>query len=165
MSRACRIAVLLILLGASAASAQTIVLVRHAERADAGTAAAKVPGADPDLAAAGHARAKRLAALLRDAKITAIYATEYKRTQQTAAPLASALGIGLTTVPSKDVQGLADRLNAAAGHVLVVGHSNSVPAILKALGVEEAVAIDESDFGNLFVLTRASPSSLLRLRY
>lgn len=165
MSRACRIAVLLVLLGAPAASAQTIVLVRHAERADAGTAAAKVPGADPDLAPAGQDRAKRLAAMLRDAKINTIYATEYKRTQQTAAPLAQALGIDITTVPSRDVRGLADKLNAATGHVLVVGHSNSVPEILKALGVAEAVAIDESEFSNLFVLTRGSPSSLLRLRY
>jgi phosphohistidine phosphatase SixA len=164
MLRTCLIA-LLLALSAPAAGAQTIVLVRHAERADAGTAAAKVPGADPELAPAGQSRAKRLADVLRDAKITAIYATEYKRTQQTAAPLAQALGIEISTLPSKDVKGLVEKLSASPGHALVVGHSNSVPEILKALGVQEPVIIDESDFGNLFVLTPGSPRSLLRLRY
>jgi broad specificity phosphatase PhoE len=64
----------------STATAQsTIFVVRHAEKADATK--------DPDLSEAGRARAEALAKALRDAKIAAIYATEFKRTQQTAAPL------------------------------------------------------------------------------
>src|SRR6266446_2098902 len=70
----------------STATAQsTILIVRHAEKADATK--------DPDLSEAGRARSEGLAKTLRDANITAIYATEFKRTQQTAAPLAKALGI------------------------------------------------------------------------
>ena len=65
----------------------TVFVVRHAERADDG--AAKLED-DPDLSAAGRARAEALAAALEDAGITAIFATQYKRTHQTAAPLAKA---------------------------------------------------------------------------
>ena len=151
---------------AAAASAQpAIFIVRHAERADAGTPAAKVSGADPDLSEAGRARAASLAAVLKDAKITAIYVTEYKRTAQTAAPLAQALGIQPIAITSKDVPGLAEKVRAAAGNVLVVGHSNSVPTLIKALGGADPPTIAEEEFDNLFVVSRGSPPSVLRLHY
>ena len=70
---------LCVLLASSAAAQSTIFLVRHAE---------KKTGDDPDLTKAGHARAESLAKMLKDADITAIYTSEVKRTQQTAAPLA-----------------------------------------------------------------------------
>ena len=147
---------------ASAAAQSAAILVRHAERADAGTAAAKMTGADPDLSAAGKMRAEALAKLLKDSKITAIYITEYKRTRQTAAPLATALGIEPTVIPSKDTAGLAQKIRSTAGNFLVVGHSNSIPEILKALGTSEPVRIDEQEFDNLFVVVR---ETLVRLRY
>ena len=75
-----------------AAAQHTVFLVRHAERADTTPGAARRWPTDPDLSDAGRARAESLAAALKDAKITAIYTTEFKRTQQTAAPLAKALG-------------------------------------------------------------------------
>ena len=151
---------------AAVASAQPAVfIVRHAERADAGTPAAKVPGADPDLSEAGRARAESLATTLKDARITAIFVTEYKRTAQTAAPLAKALGIQPTAITSKDVDGLAEKVRTAAGNVLVVGHSNSVPTLIKALGVADPLTIAEEEFDNLFVVSRGSPPALLRLHY
>lgn len=155
--------VLLGLMTATQALAQPAVfLLRHAERADSGTAAAKMTGADPDLSGAGIARADSLAKLLKEAQITAIYTTEYKRTQQTAAPLATALGIKPVVVPSKDVEGVAKRIRSATGNVLVVGHSNTLPEILAALGVGERVTIGEDDFGSLFVVFG---QKLVRLRY
>ncbi len=70
-------------------NAQTsIFIVRHAEKADATK--------DTDLSEAGRSRADILAKTLRDAGITAIYTSEFKRTQETAAPLAKALGINPT---------------------------------------------------------------------
>lgn len=155
----------LLLFCASAASAQTVFLVRHAERADAGMAAASMSGADPDLSGAGMARAEALAATLKDAGIRAIFTTEYKRTQQTAMPLARQLGIPPTVVTSKDPEGLVRRLKSAAGNVLVVGHSNTVPEILKALGVHDRITIEETAFDNLFVVSRAGAPSLLHLHY
>jgi phosphohistidine phosphatase SixA len=152
--------------GSSDPGGQGVVfLVRHAERADAGMAAAKMAGADPELSDAGKTRAAALAALLKDAKITAIFTTEYKRTRDTAQPLAVATGVTAAAVDSKDAAGLIDRVKASAGNVLVVGHSNTVPDIIKALGVSEPVAIPDDQFHNLFVVIRGAKPTLLRLHY
>lgn len=142
----------------------TIVLVRHAERADAGTGPPTM-AADPSLSDAGRARAASLAAMLKDAGVTAIFATEFKRTQETAMPLARALGLEPTTVPAKDVTGLVDRLRKARGTVLVVGHSNTVPEIIKALGVPTAPSIADDEYDNLFIVSTAATPQLLRLRF
>jgi phosphohistidine phosphatase SixA len=103
-----------------------VFLVRHAERADTVEAGSSTM-TDPDLSGAGLARAESLATTLKHAKVTAIHTTEYKRTKQTAEPLAKALGLQPTVVMSKDLPGLMEKLKAATGNVLVVGHSNSVP--------------------------------------
>lgn len=159
-------AILLSLACVAAADAQsTIFLVRHAERADGGTAPAGMMTADPDLSAAGQARAAALAAVLKDAKITAIFTTELKRTRQTAAPLATALGLAVTQLPSTDLPALVKRLEAASGNVLVVGHSNSVPETIKLLGIDDTITIGDQEFDNLFVISRTSRPSLVRLRY
>ncbi len=109
-----------------------VVVVRHAEklpaRSDTDT--------DPALTAAGLARADRLARSLRDADVVAVYATGYRRTQQTAAPTAKAHGLAVqpydARVPADD---FARQLRAhhPGGTVLVVGHSNTVPGIVAAL--------------------------------
>jgi phosphohistidine phosphatase SixA len=150
-------------------SAQSAVfLVRHAERADAGAGASSATsgmmGADPDLSEAGRARAEKLAAMLKDARITAIYVTEYRRTRQTAEPLARQLGIDVTVVPSRDSKTLIEKVKSASGHVLVVGHSNTVPATIAALGVEDSVTIGENDYDNLFIVPLSPQPVLLRLR-
>jgi broad specificity phosphatase PhoE len=142
-----------------------VFLVRHAERADAGMAAAQMAGADPELSDAGRARAASLAALLKDAKITAIFTTEYKRTRDTAQPLAAATGITAAAVSSKDPAGLIDKVKASAGNVLVVGHSNTLPEVIEALGIDEPVSIAEDQFDNLFVVVRGAKPALLRLHY
>jgi broad specificity phosphatase PhoE len=159
------IALLALLATAGVAHAQTVVVVRHAERADAGTSGATMMATDPELSDAGRARAESLAAMLRDAGITAIFATEFKRTQQTAAPLAKRLGLAVETVASKDVAGLAEKVKAAKGTVLVVGHSNTVPGIINRLGIEVPVTIGESDYDDLFIVTVDHRQSLLRLHY
>jgi broad specificity phosphatase PhoE len=158
------LAALVLVVGAAApAVAQpTIFLVRHAERADAGSAAAGMMASDPDLSAAGRLRAESLVKLLKDSRITAILTTEYKRTRQTAAPLGVALGVNPTVIPSKDAAGLAERLMSSTGNVLVVGHSNTIPEILKALGVADPITIDEQEYDNLFIVVRGA---LVRLRY
>jgi 2,3-bisphosphoglycerate-dependent phosphoglycerate mutase len=156
----------LILLGTVEISAgQTIFIVRHAERADAGTGGATMMATDPELSEAGRTRAEALASVLEDAGITAIFVTEYKRTQQTAAPLAKRLGITTQTVPSKDAEDLVAKVRAAKGNVLIVGHSNTVPATIKRLGIETQVTIGESDYDDLFIAPPGPPAVLLRLHY
>jgi 2,3-bisphosphoglycerate-dependent phosphoglycerate mutase len=157
--------VLALLIAVPAAAQSTVFLVRHAERADTQPGATPAMGADPDLSEAGRARAESLATMLKDAKITAIFATEFKRTQQTAAPLAKALGITVTTVASNSTADLLKKIRASKGNVLVVGHSNSVPDVIKGLGVSTPVTIADDEFDNLFLVSRGATASLVRLHY
>jgi broad specificity phosphatase PhoE len=79
----------------AAASAEPfVIIVRHAEKAASG-------GSDPDLAPAGRARADALARMLKDSGVTTIFASEFKRTQETAAPTAKSTGVVPTIVPAK----------------------------------------------------------------
>ena len=148
---------------ATVASAQTtFFLVRHAERTDSGAGGM---AADPVLSAAGRARAESLAAMLKDTKLTAVFATEFKRTQQTAAPTAQAQHLTVTTVAADKTAGLVEKLKAASGAVLVVGHSNTVPEIVAALGVTTPVTIAETEFDNLFIVITGAQPAMVRLRY
>ena len=164
MLRRTLLALVLVTLTATMAAAQTTYLiVRHAERADG-------PGSsggatDPSLSAAGRARAASLAAILKNQKLSAVFATEFKRTQQTAAPTAKAQGLTVTTIPAGATPTLVEKLKGATGAVLVVGHSNTVPEIVAGLGIATPVTIDDQDFDNLFIVTTGEHSSLVRLRY
>ena len=165
MKRTLILAIAAVLAVTATASAQsTVFVVRHAERADAGAAAAMM-ATDPDLSETGKARAQSLAAALRDAGIAAIYTTQYKRTQQTAEPLAKALGIQPLTVQSRDLADLVQKLKAVGGNALVVGHSNSVGEIISALGVADPVKLGEDDYDNLFVVVRGEKPTLIRLHF
>ena len=147
-----------------AAAQQTIFLIRHAERADTAPGVSPTMAADPDLSAAGRARAESLATALKDAKITAIYVTKYKRTQQTAAPLAKALGLTVNIVTA-DAAAVVKQIAGAKGNVLIVGHSNTVPDVIKELGVATPVTIGDDEFDNLFIVTTGTHASVLRLHY
>lgn len=143
-----------------AIAATTIVVVRHAEKADASR--------DPQLSPSGTARAAALDRALGDLKISAVYATEYQRTQATVAPLCAARGLELQQVSARETQALAAKLrNEHAGSCVVVcGHSNTVPALLKALGAASVPTISDDDYDHLFIL-RVGPegSEVLSLRY
>ena len=142
----------------STATAQsTIFIVRHAEKADATK--------DPDLSEAGRARAEATVKTLRDANITEIYATEFKRTQQTAAPLAKVLGITVTILPAKDNAALLAKLRASTGNALVVGHGDTIPDLIKALGISDPINIGENDYDNLFAVVLDQKPHLIRLHY
>jgi hypothetical protein len=137
----------------------TIVCVRHAEKAD--------DGKDPELAAAGRLRAEMLAQALRSLPVTAAYATPFRRTQATVAPLCRAAGIEPTIVPAADTKALAQRLRTVhAGEVVVVaGHSNTIPVLLYELGVK-GVTIADDAFDHLFVVTLdADGARLLPLHF
>jgi broad specificity phosphatase PhoE len=155
---------LFLLFAAAPASAQrAIFVVRHAERADAGMQATT----DPVLSAAGAARAERLATMLASAGVTALYATEFKRTVQTLQPLAGRLGLAVAQVPAKDVAGLVARVRASqpTDVVVIAGHSNTLPDILKALGDPDPVTIGDDEYGSLFVVVphASGPPTVVRL--
>ncbi len=142
--------------------ATRVVVVRHAEKKGPPT------NRDPELTPKGYDRADRLAALLAAMKPDAVYATQFKRTQQTVEPSAIAAGIDESIVDARDVKGLAEtiRTKHEGETVLVAGHSNTVPDLLRALGCSTDLAITEDDYGNLFVVTiRGGEATLVRLRF
>lgn len=148
------------------AEAQMVILVRHAERADAGApaGAAMTANPDPELSDIGRARAKALAALLEDAGITAIYTTEFRRTRDTAAPLAEALKVPVTVVAAREQAALIEKVKAhTGGAILVVGHSNTVPAVIKALGGPE-FTIGEAEYDNLFIVAPGGHTTRIRFK-
>jgi broad specificity phosphatase PhoE len=150
---------LLIFVSASIASAQPIVIiVRHAEKATNG-------GNDPDLSSAGQARANELARILKDSGITAIFTTEFKRTQETAAPAATATHVTPTVVAAKDTAALVAKLHQLNGNALVVGHGDTIPNILNALGIDSPINIPDADYSELLVVTLGDKPQLFRLHY
>lgn len=118
------------------------VLVRHAEKASDDPK-------DPSLSEAGMARAARLADALADTPLAAAYATAYRRTQSTAVPSAARHGIAVTTYDaSRPAAEFASALRQAHTDetVLVVGHSNTVPALAAALCACEIAPMRENEF-------------------
>jgi broad specificity phosphatase PhoE len=148
----------LLLVATAGAQQPTIFFVRHAEKAATG-------GGDPNLSKAGRARAKSLATILKDAGISAIYTTEVKRTRQTAAPVGKALQVTPEVIPANDQATLITRLKRSAGDVLVVGHSNTIPELVTALGITTPINIGDNDYDNLFVLVLGPEPRLIRLHY
>lgn len=136
-----------------------IVLVRHAEKVDASK--------DPLLSPAGEARATRLAETLASLGIRTIYTSEYKRTAQTAQPLAQRLGLTPTVIAATEQMELLKRLPKVPHPVLIVGHADTLPAIIKQLGVREPVDIPGDDFGSIYIVVPhlTGPPTLLHLRY
>jgi len=133
-----------------------LILLRHAER--------ESNGSDPSLSTAGRARAKVLATMLADTGIDAIFTSEFKRTQETAAPLAARLGLTPTQLDD-DMTRAPLQVRAAGRCVLVVGHSDTVPALIEALG-GPSVRIDDDIFNRFFVLHVDNGSaSLLSMTY
>lgn len=155
---------ILLLLSAACRATTTVILVRHAERP---------PGADPELNAAGQARAESLAVSLARTTVDAIVATQFKRTQQTAAPLARQKGltpiiVTATASEQEHAQAVVRQVNGFTGRTVVyVGHSNTVPAVIRALGIVPPPAIADSEYAHFFIVTKsgAGAASLVRVRY
>jgi broad specificity phosphatase PhoE len=150
---------LLILAGCTTAGAQavtqtgtqtdsTFLIVRHAEKAQDGTA-------DPPLSAAGVARAQALAHRLATTQLSAVYATRFRRTEQTAKPTADAHALPVTRYdPDQPVADFAATLRAGhqRGAVLIVGHSNTVAGIVSALCACRIATLAEDRYDALYTV-------------
>ncbi len=147
----------------AAAAPTTIYVFRHAERASE-------EDRDSPLSESGWTRAEALADALAGAGIEAIYTTQYRRTRETARPLAERVGLQVrpdTTRGGVDpARDLARRVLAAhaGGTVLIVGHSNTVPAIVHALGGPELHELDATRYGDLFIVTIAPGGQVRTVR-
>lgn len=126
----------------------TVILVRHAEKADDGTT-------DPSLTPLGRARAQKLAAMLAPTGVTAVYSTPYKRTRLTGQPLAELGKLDILEYAPHDREFLGKLLEKHAGEtILVVGHSNTIPNLVNALtGSTNYEQLDEMEYDKLFVVS------------
>ncbi|WP_116364282.1 SixA phosphatase family protein [Parahaliea mediterranea] len=154
-----RLAALLLLLGLAplgalaepspapcATTGLSVMLVRHAEK--------QPTGEDPALSPAGEARARALATTLGDACIAHIHSSDYRRTRDTAAPLAKALGRKVAIYDVDDLPALKAALIATGGRHLVVGHSDTTPELVRLLGGDAGSAIDEAtEYDRLYMVT------------
>jgi len=141
----------------------TVIIVRHAEKN------IEPNNPDPDLSPAGQARAQEIARMFGDAGVQAIYATQYKQTQQTVTPLASRLGLPVVSVDAKQSSELTRRIlsNNRGQTVFVAGHNNTAPEIVNLLSGENYPQIPESEYDNMFVVTiyRFGKAKVLKVKY
>ena len=160
----------LALLGSVSVHAQnhTVFLVRHAEKATD-------QGDDPALTAEGQSRALQLAEALKPANPAAIFATQFKRTQQTAKPLADKLNLPVNIIEtSKELASrcpnlLLERICALpnGASAVVVGHSNTIPGIVEAWTLAPVKPIADNEHDRLFMvkLDKCQATGSLDLRY
>jgi 2,3-bisphosphoglycerate-dependent phosphoglycerate mutase len=142
----------------------TFILIRHAEKDLTQSTN------DPDLSPEGKKRARKLAELLNETDVTAIYSTPYKRTRQTVEVLAAQKGLSILEYTANKEEEINVMLNAHAGGTIVVsGHSNTVPWFAnKLLGVEKYRPWEDGDYDNVWVISvveKGTSAKLLWLNY
>jgi broad specificity phosphatase PhoE len=145
----------------------TIIFVRHAEKA-------AEPEPDPGLSEAGQRRVAELTRQLVDADVVAgvdaVYATPYRRSQETAGPIVDALDLPINTYDASDTKKvLKTILKEHKGKIiLVVGHSNTVPILIRKLGASKKVPpIHEDEYDNIYIISIPwfGKTKTIRLRY
>ena len=137
-----------LILGATPAeAADTIYVVRHLQKA---------AGENPPLTVEGAAGAQRIAEMLAAKGVTAVFSTATRRAEETAAPLAKRLGIGVSHYDPKNLVGLTAELESVKGAALVVGHSNTVPDLVAAFGGARPAPLTEQDYGTIYVVSAGS---------
>jgi phosphohistidine phosphatase SixA len=140
---------------------KTVLFVRHAD--------IDLPAAsrDPVLNAAGAQRAEELARVVGAARIASVFTSGLRRTKLTAEPLVARLGLRPSVVPPPEEFARQVRAGELGAVIIVVGHSNTVPDMIAALGVVTPPIIGEREFDNLFLVTVAGNGEvpLLALKY
>jgi len=145
----------------------TVIFVRHAEKA-------ATPADDPGLSQAGQRRVAELTRQLVDADVVAgvdaVYSTPYRRTEETARPVADALSLPINTYDAADTEAIMEHIvKVHKGKViLVVGHSNTVPALIGNMGASKRVPeIAEDEYDNIYIVSIPwfGKTKTIRLRY
>ena len=161
--------VAMVVLSASSARAQNwnrsedkqnvsmVYLVRHAEKADTGK--------DPELSDLGKERAEDLSRFLKDAGITNIWTTDYKRTRETVAPIAARTRVKVEVYDPSKLGEFATKLKSIPGRHLVVGHSNTTPGLVQALGGDPGPPMPDSEYDRFYIVTLGQNLATVHLRF
>ena len=129
-------------------SVTTYYLIRHAEKDRSNT-----KEKNPALNNEGYIRAQKWADVLKDIKFDAVYSTKYKRTMQTAAPLASQNTVEIKNYDPNNAYNKDFKNDTSGKTVMIVGHSNTTPAFVnKILGEKKYKDLDDSENGALFIV-------------
>lgn len=139
---------------AFADSPRQIFLSRHMEKATSGQ--------DPALSPCGVAQAQAFAAQLKNRQLPWLMHTPYQRTKQTAEAF-SQQGRQLLSYDPRQLDQLSTELNNKAGNVLVIGHSNTIPALVAKLTGETVAPLTEQDYGRIYILTQQGKQWLLKI--
>ncbi|KAA3638587.1 MAG: histidine phosphatase family protein [Proteobacteria bacterium] len=123
------------------ASAATFYVLRHAE---------KQTGDDPALTEQGQQRAQRLANLLSNADIQAIYSSHYQRTRQTAEPIAEIKKLPITQYDPKALNQFAQKLLSENKNAVIIGHSNTTPQLVRMLSQQPIPDMDEKTYDLIY---------------
>jgi broad specificity phosphatase PhoE len=145
----------------------TVIFVRHAEKA-------ALPAEDPGLSAQGQRRVVELTRQLKDADviagIDAVYSTPYRRTEETVRPIAEALGLPVNTYDAADDEAIMDYIvrQHKGKIILVVGHSNTLPALIGNMGASKRVPpIADDEYDNIYIVSIPwfGKTKTIRMRY
>jgi phosphohistidine phosphatase SixA len=134
-----------------------VYLVRHAEKADTGK--------DPELTDIGKERAEELSRFLKDAGITNIWTTDYKRTRETAGPIAARTRVKVEVYDPAKLGEFATKLKSMPGRHLVVGHSNTTPGLVQALGGDPGQPMPDSEYDRFYIVTLGQNIGTIQLRF
>lgn len=138
------LAVAVLMPGLALAEPSMIYLVRHGEKANVGK--------DPTLTPQGQLRAQNIATTLHRAGIQAIFSSSTTRTLQTAQPLASKLGLKVEQYDAATPKALVEKVKSLQGAVLVVGHSNTLPELVRLFGGAPGEEIGDEEYDRLYQL-------------
>ncbi len=143
-------------LATQACDSGKLYLMRHAEKSAQG-------GSDPALSAQGEARAQALVEKFSQQAIAAVFSTDYQRTRATATPLAQARQLDVILYNPDQPAQLLQRLaqDYCGKNVVIVGHSNTVPELIKLAGITQPVVIAETAFGDIYQLQRSASGNSL----
>mgnify|MGYP000342000450 CR=1 FL=1 len=120
----------------------TLYLVRHAEKQQAQS--------NPSLTECGLFRANQLAQILSFEKFQHVYSTQYKRTRETATPLATAQNLPIKYYAPNALEQFAFQLKKQQANALIVGHSNTTPMLVNLLAETNLAKLSEDEFSMLY---------------
>ena len=137
---------------------KAVYLFRHAEKQI-------IKGEDnPELTRAGFSRSNVLAQAMADITPGLIYSSEYTRTQQTVAPLAKQWSSDIIIKTAKDPEAQVEvALSNCNKHVIIAGHSNTIPNLISLFGVMEEITIEDNQYGDLFIIEWENAKPKLRV--
>ena len=133
-----------------------VFLVRHAEKGK--------EGKDPALTEAGRARAHNIAAILGKTGISHIFSSTTTRTRQTAEPLSQASGVPVALYDPAAPKALVEKVRALDGAVLVVGHSNTLPELVRLFGGQPGADVGDNEYDRLYQLVRGPDGAITTVR-